>query len=229
MNAKIFEIFRSIQGEGKYVGVPQVFVRFFQCHMHCGWCDTPESIGDASQNFIEMSLEDVRKDIERLGKNCHSVSLTGGEPLLQKDFLKELLPCLKNAGRLVYLETSGVLHQALAEVIEAVDIVAMDFKLPSSTGCRPYWEEHADFLKIARAKDVFVKAVITGGTKQEDLLKARKLIQDVAPETLLILQPNYFESRNGAVKKCLAFQEECLKYFSNVRVIPQMHKVLRLR
>ena len=87
MNAKILEIFPSIQGEGKYVGVAQVFVRFFECSMHCSWCDTPNSIGDGKREFKEYFSSELFDTINPLLPGCHSVSLTGGEPLLQKDFL----------------------------------------------------------------------------------------------------------------------------------------------
>ena len=86
MNAKILEIFRSIQGEGKYAGVPQVFVRFFECNMHCVWCDTPASIGDGKREYKELALEDVLKQVNALYDHAHSVSITGGEPLLAERF-----------------------------------------------------------------------------------------------------------------------------------------------
>ena len=229
MNAKILEIFQSIQGEGKYAGAPQVFVRFFECHMHCAWCDTPHSIGDTTRNFKEMSLAQVSAEVKNLWGNCHSVSLTGGEPLLQKDFIREFLPWLKENKMPAYLETSGVLYQELSEVIKDVDIVAMDFKLPSSTKCRDFWKEHAQFLKIARERDVFIKAVISSDTQKEDIQKSIELIAANDPNLLFILQPNYFELKNGVVKKCLAFQEECLKYLKHVRVMPQMHKIMKLK
>lgn len=149
MTAKIYEIFQSIQGEGPYVGVRQVFVRFFGCHMHCSWCDTPESIGDTTGQYQEMTVAQVFTKIKALWKDCHSVSLTGGEPLLQVDLIARLIPLLKKAKMPVYLETSGVLYQALGQVIRGVDSVAMDIKLPSSTGQRAFWKEHEQFLTIA--------------------------------------------------------------------------------
>ena len=83
MNAKILEIFHSIQGEGRYAGVPQVFVRFFECNMHCVWCaDTPASIGDGKREFKEMDLKEVLAQVNALYDNAHSVSITGGEPLV---------------------------------------------------------------------------------------------------------------------------------------------------
>src|SRR5580698_4850531 len=98
MNAKILEIFRSIQGEGQYAGVPQVFVRFFECNMHCVWCDTPASIGDGKREYKEIGLSDTLFEVDTLYGNAHSVSITGGEPLLQKDFLKIFVQALHREG-----------------------------------------------------------------------------------------------------------------------------------
>lgn len=229
--AKVSEIFQSIQGEGKYAGVRQVFVRFFGCHMHCSWCDTPDSIGDTTKDFQIMSLKDVFSEIKKLYKDCHSVSLTGGEPLLQAEFVAELLPLLKKARMPVYLETSGVLHKNLKEVIKNVDIVAMDLKMPSSTGERVFWKEHAEFLKIAKAakRDVFIKAVVTSKTDKMDILKAVSLVKKIDPQLLFILQPNSFELSNGVVAKCEQFQRMCFKGLPNTRVTPQMHKFMKIR
>ena len=229
MKAKILEIFSSIQGEGKYTGVKQVFVRFFGCHMHCSWCDTPDSIGDGKREFKEYSVEDLAKEIRPLTKGCHSLSLTGGEPLLQADFIKEFIPLLRSLGLSIYLETSGVLYKELLKIIDQVDIVSMDFKLPSSTKCRPFWKEHEEFLKIAGVRDCFVKAVITSDTKIEDIQNSVELIKRINPQTPFILQPNYFEMSNGVVGKCQEFQIYCRNHIPDVRILPQLHKYMKLR
>ena len=81
MKAKITEIFSSIQGEGPYVGIKQVFVRFFGCNTKCVWCDTQKS------SFKEYSIKEAASKIRLLSAYSHSVSFTGGEPLLYKDFI----------------------------------------------------------------------------------------------------------------------------------------------
>ena len=164
MKARISEIFQSIQGEGPYAGVRQVFIRFFECHMHCSWCDTPDSIGDGRREYKEYSAQELFKAIKPLMKGCHSVSFTGGEPLLQAEFIKEFIPLLKASKLKMYLETSGVLYEGLKKIISDVDIVAMDIKLPSSTQCRALWKEHEKFLKIARMR---------GGNGQSDGISER--------------------------------------------------------
>ena len=229
MNAKILEIFHSIQGEGKYVGVAQVFVRFFECNMHCRWCDTPHSIGDGKREFKEYSAQELFATIHPLWRQSHSVSLTGGEPLLQKDFLKEFIPSLKKAAMPIYLETNGILFKELEEIIDDIDTIAMDIKLPSSTQCRAYWSEHEKFLKVAKQKDVFIKAVVTGDTQREDVKNAVELVAGIDPGIVFFLQPNHFEVRNGALMKCLEFQDYCRRYLNDVRVLPQVHKFLKMK
>ena len=229
MNAKILELFQSTQGEGKYIGVPQVFVRFFECNMHCVWCDTPHSIGDTTRHYKEYSLDTLVGEIKGLWKQCHSVSLTGGEPLMQADFINTLTPVLRSLHMPVYLETNGTLPKELAQVIDGVDTIAMDIKLPSSTECRSYWLEHEEFLKIAKSKDIFIKTVISEQTTRDDVKRAVDLVSRLAPEVLFILQPNYFDMKNGIVAKCVDFQNDCLKRLSNVRIIPQVHKFMKLR
>jgi 7-carboxy-7-deazaguanine synthase len=229
MKVKISEIFQSLQGEGKYVGERQVFVRFFACNLDCPWCDTPKSKGKRAQHYHDMTFPKVLAEICRLKNGCRSVSLTGGEPLLQKDFLKTLLPALKKLRLQTYLDTNGILFAELRAVIGDIDIIAMDFKLPSSMKGKSYWDEHRSFLKIARRKDVFAKMVVSAKTLRKDLTQAVKIINEVAPRTSVILQPNSFELRQGAVQKCLEYQSYCLKYLSDVRIVPQMHKYLGLR
>src|SRR3989338_1721852 len=228
MKANILEIFRSIQGEGKYAGVRQIFVRFFECNMHCVWCDTPASIGDTSRNYKEFSLEEVFNQITKLWNNCHSVSLTGGEPLLQKDFIKKLLPLMRKKRMTSYLETNGVCYDELKTIIDEIDIISMDIKMPSSTKLKSYWEEHKKFLKVASAKEVFIKAVVSSDTDQKDMERTTELIAEVNPQLEFIIQLNTFELKNGVMKKCLEFHEYCLKYLPNARVLPQVHKFMKL-
>lgn len=229
MNAKILEIFRSIQGEGKYAGVPQVFVRFFECNMHCVWCDTPASIGDGKREYEELSLRDVLSRVKALGESIHSVSITGGEPLLQKDFLKSLCHALRQKGRKIYLDTNGTLPEALREVIKDIDIIAMDIKLPSSTQQKAFWMEHQEFLKVAVRKEVFIKAVISSQTHLGEVLKAAQLVAAIAPKVPFILQPNYLDMKKGVIEDCVRYQKLCAKILKDVRILPQVHKFMKLR
>ena len=229
MKAKILEIFQSIQGEGKYAGASHVFVRFFECNMHCVWCDTPHSIGDTTRHYKEYDVSQVIEQIESLGGRAHAVSLTGGEPLLQAAFIQALLPQLKKNKRLSYLETNGTLPRELNEIIGGIDMIAMDIKLPSSTKCRAFWDEHKEFIKIGRAKDFFIKTVVSSETEKQDMLRSIELVAGIDPNILFIIQPNTYDLSNGVMKKCLDYYNDCTKHLTQVRIIPQMHKFMKLR
>ncbi len=229
MKARISEIFCSIQGEGKYVGVRQVFLRFFGCNLDCVWCDTKYAKDLKKGRFFELSKKEVLSRILAISKDCHSISLTGGEPLIYKDFLLGLLPEIKKRKINVYLETNGILFQELKEIIKYCDYISMDIKLPSSAKTGIFWREHKRFLRIARKKDIFVKMVITIGTTRKDVVKAAKLIKEVDNKIMLILQPNYFDNKKETFKKCEDCAHIASRYLTDVRVIPQMHKIMEVR
>jgi 7-carboxy-7-deazaguanine synthase len=227
MKAQVIEVFRSIQGEGKYVGAPQVFVRFAGCNLCCPWCD---SVFARDVNAGEAySCDGLWSEVKPLVQGIHSVSLTGGEPLMQKDFLKEFLPLLRAQKLTTFLETNGTLPGALREVIDSVDIVAMDFKLPSSIGGQEYWAAHDEFLTIASEKDVFIKAVITKRTEIADIMNAVNVIVQHDAMIPLYLQPNFLELDDELMSRCAEFQQYCATYLVDVRILPQVHKFMNLK
>jgi len=223
MKGRVSEVFESIQGEGIYLGEKQIFVRFFGCNLNCKFCDTKL---DA---FCEYEPRELLGDLQQRRGNCHSVSFTGGEPLFQKDFLKETLKLTKVSGFRNYLETNGTLPDALGEIIEYVDIVAMDLKLPSSTGLNNFWDAHRRFLKIATQKEVFLKAVICQATEEKDLEEGIKFISEVNKTIVLVLQPNSYEDINSVRKKCEELKAKCIKAGITACVIPQMHKIVGIK
>ncbi|MDP8216676.1 MAG: 7-carboxy-7-deazaguanine synthase QueE [Candidatus Kaelpia imicola] len=223
LKAKISEIFYSIQGEGIYLGYPQVFIRFWGCNLDsCKYCDTKFN------KFKEYTLDSLKKEIRGLNKGCHSISITGGEPLIQVDFIKKLLKNLEKSEK-IYLETNGVLSDQLEKVIENVDIVAMDMKLPSATGLKPFWDEHRRFLLIAWEKQVFVKIVVTEKTTMKDFRRALEIILSVDTSIPLVIQPYFEDSSPKLVDKLLKFQKEAVRSLMHVRVIPQLHKGINIR
>jgi organic radical activating enzyme len=231
--AEISEIFSSLQGEGPYLGVKQVFVRFGRCNMHCHYCDELEKM--QAERFSVLSLDEVMASITSLSEKegePHSISLTGGEPLFYVSFLENLLPSLKAKGFKTYLETNGTLTRELERVIRDVDIIAMDLKPPSSTGDRAYWKEHEDFLKCALRKDVFVKVVVTADTQEQDIERCIALLRNVNPNIPFILQPQS-EAFGISVKALSLIQSRYFgaakRILADVRVIPQMHKIWGVR
>lgn len=231
VDAEIVEIFSSIQGEGVFVGAKQIFVRFKDCNLTCNFCDEsrerPTKTHTASTLMGEVNLLTKERGFH------HSVSLTGGEPLCHTDFLLSFLPHLHRNRTKAYLETNGTLPSELARVIDLVDIVAMDFKLPSSTGQRSFWSEHLDFLKIASKKKVFVKAIITSETTSKDIEKAISLINSLGKHIPFILQPATpvkATDREVGTDRLMEFMEIGLKNdLEHIRVIPQVHKMMNIK
>lgn len=220
MKGRISEVFDSVQGEGIYLGEKQLFVRFFGCNLSCRFCDTK------LDRFMEYEPQELFEELKLYEAGFHSVSFTGGEPLLQKDFLKEVLRLNRRQGYKNYLETNGTLPHHLKEVIDYLDIVAMDLKLSSSTGLVDLWGLHRRFLEIASEKEVFLKMIICRSTQEGDLRRAVMLIKDVNPGAILVLQPNSFEAHNELAEKLENFKDICTEENLTACVIPQMHKVV---
>lgn len=223
MKGRISEIFLSIQGEGLYVGEKQVFVRLADCNLDCRYCDTK------IYSFREYEPQALLEELNRYRDNYQTVAFTGGEPLVQKEFLKEILALTHESGFKNYLETNGTLVQALEEVIENVDIVAMDFKFPSSTGLLDYWPQHRKFLEIASQKEVFIKAVICASTLENDIRDAIKLIKQVNPSAILVLQPDSNADYFDIGEKIKRFKHICISQKITVCVIPQIHKLVGVK
>jgi organic radical activating enzyme len=220
--ARISEIFSSIQGEGLYVGEEQAFVRFFGCNLSCMFCDESNKT-----KFSEYSAGEVVDKILNEGKEV--VSLTGGEPLMQVGFLKELLPVLREKEFKIYLETNGTLKQALSEILDYIDIISMDIKLPSATGLRPYWEEHAEFLNEAKSKETFVKSIITPETLLSDIEMAVSIIKSIDKNIPFIIQPVSYNDRVAKIDSMKDFFDTAKERLEDVRIIPQVHKILGVR
>lgn len=220
---KITEVFESVQGEGIYIGEEQIFVRFFGCNLECKYCDTK------LDSFKEYEPQELLNEINLHRNGQHSIAFTGGEPLLQKDFLKEALKLTSGEGFTNYLETNGTLPEALEEVIEHVHIVAMDMKLPSSTWLSSFWEEHRRFLKIASRKEVFLKAIICETTEEDDFRECVKLIKEINKSAVLVLQPNDFDRLARVIEKLKKFKSISRKENVTACVIAQMHKAAGLR
>lgn len=226
--AYISEVFCSLQGEGIYLGEKQIFCRFAGCNLNCSYCDTPQ----AKKIGQKILLNEILDKIFRLQKfySCKNISLTGGEPLLQVGFLKNLLTQLKKKKFIVYLETNGVLPDNLKKIIDFCDIIAMDIKLPSDSG-KSFWEEHRDFLQIGKEKNIFVKAIISEKTREEELLQAAIMVRKISKRIPFVLQPasqkNKIDRLN--IKKAESFFYTVKKILPNLFLIPQYHKIWGLR
>lgn len=240
--AHLIELFSSIQGEGLFVGLRQIFLRFHGCNLSCAYCDTeilqaPSfcriEVTPGWRDFLEVANPvPLDRLVSLLGNWArgwpgihHSISITGGEPLLNLEILVEWLPELRKFFP-IYLETNGVLFEALSRLINILDYISMDIKLPSTSGCTDLWECHKDFLRIAAQKNVFVKIVASDETEEWEIERALMIVASVSRDIPVILQP--VTLRNGSVGispfRILEFQEIACNFVKELRIIPQTHK-----
>lgn len=229
-SAAISEIFSSLQGEGTHLGERHLFLRFEACHIHCEYCD---ELGKVGQDF---DLDSVMESLKRLNRERgpHAyLSLTGGEPLLYGSFLNVLLPAVKEEGFKTYLETNGILWQALEQVIEWVDLVAMDVKPRSVTKERSFLDEHRRFLQIAQCRETFIKMVCSKEIDLEEFQQLCEMIRDVNAHIPLILQPLSTDVEGYQDPELMRLLEELqtigLGIVEDVRIVPRLHKILRTR
>jgi 7-carboxy-7-deazaguanine synthase len=247
--AMIHEIFTSIQGEGPWIGERHIFVRFAGCDIKCRYCDTP-NIGQFQpensspqicriQTASELSryeqipnpvsasdLTTICRNFIIPGPSRPTLSITGGEPLLHCTFLAQWLPNVRDTFR-IYLETNGIHASAMLDLRDMIDVVSMDFKLPSATGLRSFWEEHKQFLSAARGRSLFVKSVVTGDTERGDIVTAAQILAAFDSSIPFILQPVSGHHAPGSAM-LMEFQRTALALLEDVRVIPQAHKILEL-
>jgi organic radical activating enzyme len=249
----LVEIFSSVQGEGIHAGASTLFIRFGECDLRCRWCDTPQSWKPAADCLIEtgrgtgafgalanpVSVSAASAAVEALEPESHRfVSFTGGEPLLQPEALRVLARGLRGRGPRIYLETHGLLADALAETLGEIDVVAMDWKLASDVrrvsdpGRGPVEDFHAAheaFLRIALgAPEVMVKVVVTAATEDAEVDEMARRIALVEPEVPVVIQPvtpyGVVRETPGA-NRLLALVSRMERMLRDVRLIPQTHKL----
>jgi len=120
---KVSELFYSIQGEGKLVGVPSVFVRASGCNLRCTWCDTPYASWDPEGE--ELAVDEIVRRV--LAYGARHVVLTGGEPMIMPDVVP-LCEALKSHGRHITIETAATVFKPLP-----LDLASLSPKLANST------------------------------------------------------------------------------------------------
>ncbi|RMH04594.1 MAG: 7-carboxy-7-deazaguanine synthase QueE [Planctomycetota bacterium] len=248
VEVQLEEIFLSLQGEGAEAGRPQFFLRLAGCPLRCRYCDTPASWRPRPEFRLVLGAEEEARPnpvpaaellplLERVGR-AHGVApdgltlaVTGGEPLEQADFLRAWLPSWPGP-RL--LETAGIRPERLAAVLPVVDLVSLDWKLPSTLRPAAAEPESEACLAAVVAAGVryWLKIVLTADIGPAELAAALARIERLAPAAPVFLQPATPVAGGPPpppAERLLAWLLDHRHRRLDLRVLPQIHPALGLR
>ena len=201
---KVNEIFYSIQGEGAWSGLPNVFIRTTGCNLRCSFCDTKYAYSKGK----EMSVNEIIEKISNYP--CKHICITGGEPLLQEDII-DLINRLSKKGFKISIETNGSLSIEKIKDKNSL-MISLDIKCPSSKMNDNNYFENINFLK----KDDQLKFVVKN---KKDYNYAKKILEKYKPKCSVFFQPVWGENpkklTNWIINDGL-----------NVKIGLQLHKII---
>ena len=234
MKTRLFEIFTSIEGEGILYGTKTLFVRLAGCPYSCFYCDTLDalpldsgkdySITEAC-NLIDTNLQD----------NTFKVNFTGGEPLIQHEAVSELAKHVKARGILTYLESACFDSKRFLHVLPSIDFVKIEFKTIDSEFIdeKHYPDLVRNTLECLQAaveakKTTYIKIVVSSKTELssfKDLLD--QIFKIISKQNIsgFIVQPTTSISE-PTLEQLLQFYDAVYPYYDEVRVVPQLHKII---
>lgn len=209
---KVVEIFKSIDGEGKRVGLPTTFIRLYGCNLHCSYCDT--RYGCEGENFDVMSIPEIMDKVYALG--VKSITITGGEPLIHSG-IQNLIKRLVIEGFWVNIETNGSIPLIIPEPTKEHRtslFYTMDYKCPSSD-----MEHKMELYNLTALTERDVLKFVVGTIK--DLDRALEIIETYEPKANIYFSPIFgkIEARD-IVDYILAHK------LYNCRVQVQLHKII---
>ncbi len=234
-HAEIIEIFSSVQGEGFFAGRRQIFIRFAKCNLRCIYCDTQYALKGAmfcrvekkagSREFYKIrnpvSISTLKDIVEKMKtSDMHSISLTGGEPLLHADFIKKIP--FDN----LYLETNGSLPEEAEKISDKIKYASVDIKLKEHGVPADVYEKELKTIDILRKKAItFAKLVVLKKTNPKDVEKVAQDLSSIG-DIGLVLQPVTAEERPD-FRHLLKLSETAGKYLNDVIILPQIHKLYK--
>jgi len=203
---KINEIFYSLQGEGKWSGLLNIFIRTSGCNLRCTYCDTKY----AYENGNNKSIEQIQKKIKEYPNK--KICITGGEPLIQ-DEIYDLLNFLLNDDYKIEIETNGSINIDKIPKNKSI-LISLDIKCPSSN---MHEKMILNNIALLEEKDQ-IKFIIKN---EKDYEYAKKIIDHYNPKCDIYFQPVWDEKIDLA--------EWILKDNLNVKLGLQIHKILNLK
>lgn len=217
--APISEMFTSIQGEGKSLGLPSTFIRFWGCNLRCRFngyeCDTPYAVYK-KDNVTDKTVYEIKTFIERMG--LRNVVFTGGEPLLYQDFMIKLMNKLVGEYHYTFeIETNGTLPLK-KELISFISSFNISPKLNSSNQAPEVKIERINYVALdtyPEYKSTF-KFVVKSIDDMPEVLDLNKRY----PKFKVYLMP-MGDNRENLIKSSKEVADLCLRY--KFRFSPREH------
>ena len=235
---RVSEIFTSIEGEGVFVGKKTLFIRLSGCHLKCRWCDTRYAL--PLDSGIDYQVEEIKDLIvKELQPFTYKVNFTGGEPLLQIEAVIQLADFIKRHTNLkTYIESSCFDSELFSKILPYMDICKVEFKSEDSKVVKD--EDYYNLLinefrclelAVQNSKTTYIKIVVTNSTKLDSFKNlVYNISKKIKPSDIMgfIIQPSDIIDQ-PTVNKLLDIYDIVQPMFPEVRIIPQLHKVIGAR
>ncbi|MHC1610716.1 MAG: 7-carboxy-7-deazaguanine synthase QueE [Candidatus Methanospirareceae archaeon] len=249
----ITELFSSFQGEGPYAGKRQIFIRFAGCPLSCFYCDTtyarepkpgfctvlgskrsPRSVKNPlTSTLVVNTVKELRTP------DLHSISYTGGEPLLSHSFLKEIAKEARSMHLKNFIETNGYSASAFASIADYFDFASIDIKLRNHRAVAEndyddLYRNAMDCIRISvdNGLETIVKVVVLKNTSVREI---EAICSDLAEFNVkFVLQPVTAlpDLQNAEIapdiEELFELSETAGRFLQDVMVLPQVHKFMRI-
>lgn len=234
MKVRLFEIFTSVEGEGILYGTKTLFVRLAGCPFTCFYCDTKESLPLDSGK--EYDIQEACQLIDsNLKKQTYKVNFTGGDPLIQHEAVAKLAEHIQEKQIPTYLESSCFDSDRFNHVLPFIDIVKIEFKTKDSefVDSKHYErliENAINCLKssVSAKKTTYIKIVVSSKTELKEFTNLVTMIFDSVLKNQIngfIIQPTYGIAE-PSLDLLLNLYDIVYPYYSDVKVVPQLHKFI---
>ena len=234
MNVRLSEIFTSVEGEGILYGTKTLFVRLAGCPFTCFYCDTPESLPlDSGKEYtIEQACQMID---ENLKDNTYKVNFTGGEPLVQHEGAAELARYVQSKNIPTYLESSCFDSKKFNHVLPFIDFIKIEFKTKDSEFVDN--QHYPNLIKnaleclrssIKSGKKTYIKIVVSSKTEETSFQELLDKIFNIISKNEIagfIIQPTY-DIAEPSLEQLLRLYDIVYPYYKEVRVVPQLHKII---
>lgn len=234
MKVRLFEIFTSLEGEGILYGTKTLFVRLAGCPFACFYCDTKESL--PLNSGTEYDVDEAARLIDsHLQEQTYKVNFTGGDPLVQHQAVAQLARHVQAKNIPTYLESSCFDADRFGHVLPFMDIIKIEFKTKDSefVDSNHYEKllEHAIrclHASVGATKTTYVKIVVSSRTSPGEFKElVNRIFMEVSKDEIdgFVIQPTHGIAE-PSLDHLLGLYDVVYPHYADVRLVPQLHKII---